>query len=208
MHPLHSWGRVCMSCATAEKEARARDQVAARSAVATEKAEQERLQGVIDDLEGRSGNAAKRLRSAELEGGNLRALATAACDKLEAMEKVADAMKEDLQRSNAYLAERDDAIMSLERKLSESLDQKKGASTCACARARAYAHMRTCIYALAPLRVRLAGHDPLTSGWRCLAIQYVAAHLQCIERAAHRRPRHLHHMHTCMHMHMWSYAVR
>jgi len=109
----------------AEKEARARDQVAARSAVATEKAEQERLQGVIDDLEGRSGNAAKRLRSAELEGGNLRALATAACDKLEAMEKVADAMKEDLQRSNAYLAERDDAIMSLERKLSESLDQKK-----------------------------------------------------------------------------------
>ena len=71
-------------------------------------AEIKRLTERIADLEGTSGGAAKRLRAAEAEGGNLRSLATAACEKLEVMTTLSKWRPEDLatvSRANVELAE-------------------------------------------------------------------------------------------------------
>jgi len=59
-----------------------------------------KLKTHMAELTGDEGSAATRLRAAEAEGGNLRALATAACDKLEALEEVAGQLRNDLSKAN------------------------------------------------------------------------------------------------------------
>jgi hypothetical protein len=103
------------------------------SAVTTEnerlQAEVKELRGKMDDLEGVSGGEAKKLRAAEAEGGNLRAMATAACDKLEILEKVAEQLREDLSDANAKVAERDTVLVDLNRKLQLANAEKREIDT-------------------------------------------------------------------------------
>ena len=110
-----------------QKEGSAHKKTAQDAKVEHEKLNTEiaRQYDFIKELEGTSGNAAKRLRSAELEGGNLRALATAACDKLDKLEKVAAALQRDLDRANFMIAERDEAVLEMERRIANLLNEKR-----------------------------------------------------------------------------------
>ena len=83
------------------------------------------LKQVIGDLNGDQGSAATRLRAAETEGGNLRALATAACDKLEALEKVAEQLRTDLNLANRYVLERDQELLELNFRLKNAIAEKR-----------------------------------------------------------------------------------
>jgi hypothetical protein len=83
------------------------------------------LKQVIGDLNGDQGSAATRLRAAEAEGGNLRALATAACDKLEALEKVAEQLRTDLNLANRYVLERDQELLELNFRLKNAIAEKR-----------------------------------------------------------------------------------
>ena len=78
--------------------------IASRPQVTAEKdkavMELAKLKTHMAELTGDEGSAATRLRAAEAEGGNLRALATAACDKLEALEEVAGQLRNDLSKAN------------------------------------------------------------------------------------------------------------
>ena len=58
-------------------------------------------------------------------GGNLRAIANAACDKLESLEQVSEALRADVSAARQKVAERDEAVVELDARLQVALTDKR-----------------------------------------------------------------------------------
>lgn len=112
-------GRRLADALAAEKESRRRDAQLAQQEADSLRAEAQGLRDQIADLEGTGSAAARRLRNAELEGGNLRSLASAAVDKLEVQTAEMAGLRGEIDEHRRSLLRKDEVIAQLEEQLRE-----------------------------------------------------------------------------------------
>ena len=99
-----------------ELEAHRRDQARAQDEVDKLTAENNMLNGVVDELK----SCVKRLRSAEAEGANLRKHAAAAADKIGVLDENVTEMKQRVRDAERAVEEKDARIRELESELREA----------------------------------------------------------------------------------------
>lgn len=112
-------GRRLGEALAAEKEGRRRDAQVAQKEMDALAEENQKLRDYIHELEGTGSAAAKKLKNAELEGGNLRALAAAAVDKLEVQTAEMAKLREEMDDLRRTIHAKDAEIAALEERLRE-----------------------------------------------------------------------------------------
>ena len=105
---------------TAEKSARKKDQVLAQQEIDKLTSQANALKKQVDELDSAGTAAARRLQSAELEGGSVRALAASAVEKLGKLEAKNAELNETINARDFELRERDQHIADLEAQLKVS----------------------------------------------------------------------------------------